>query len=71
MSHGKHTAGKKNGTAEVARIGHLERRLLTSEAAEQRMHIELLKAHERAEDAEREAAQAEKLHSHLQVLASH
>ena len=66
MSNGKHTAGK-NGTAEAARIANLERRLLNSEAAEQRVHFELLKACEGAEAAERNAARIRQLQEELQV----
>ena len=38
MSNGKHRVGK-NGTAEAARIANLERWLLNSETAEQRVHF--------------------------------
>ena len=68
MSNGKHTVGK-NGTAAAARIANLERRLLNSEAAEQRVHSELLKACEGAEAAERNAARIRQLQEPLQVTA--
>ena len=69
MSKGTPSAGK-NGTAEAARIAKLERRLLSSEAAEQRVHTELLKACERAEAAECDAARARQLQEHMQVAAN-
>ena len=69
MSSGKPTVGK-NGTAEAARIANLERRLLNSEAAEQRVHTELLKACEGAEAAERDAAKTQKLQEQMQVITS-
>ena len=70
MSTGKHTVGK-NGTAEAARIANLERRLLNSEAAEQRVQTELLKACEGAEAAQHEAAKTWKLQEEMQVITSH
>ena len=69
MSSGKHTV-RKNGTAEAARIVNLERRLLNSEAAEQRVHYELLKACEKAEAAERDAARTRQVQQQLQVITS-
>lgn len=68
MSSGKQPGGR-NGTATAGRIASLERRLLTSEAAERRVHTELLKACERAEAAERSAAQSKQLEEQMQVLA--
>lgn len=70
MSNGKHTVGK-NGSAEAARIAHLERRLLISQAAEQRVQFELLKACEGAEAAECDAARTRQLQEQLQVITSH
>jgi len=67
MSSGKQPGGR-NGTP-AGRIASLERRLLTSEAAERRVHTELLKACERAEAAERSAAQSKQLEEQMQVLA--
>ena len=61
--------GGKNGPATAGHIANLERRLLTSEAAERRVHTELMKACERAEAAERSAAQSRKLEEQMQVLA--
>ncbi len=68
MSSGKQPGGK-NVTATAGHIANLERRLLTSEAAERRVHIELMKACERAEAAERSAAQSRQLEEQMQVLA--
>lgn len=70
MSNNKHTIGK-NGTAEAARIANLERQLLISETAEQRVHFELLKACEGAEAAERNAARTRQLQEQLLVITSH
>lgn len=69
MPGGKHAAGK-NGTAAAMRIAHLERRLLSSEAAEQHVHSELLKACERAEAAERDAARSRHIQEEMQVVAT-
>jgi hypothetical protein len=68
MSNGKQPGGK-NGPATAGHIANLERRLLTSEAAERRVHTELMKACERAETAERSAAQSRQLEEQMQVLA--
>ncbi len=68
MSNGKQPGGK-NAPATAGHIANLERRLLTSEAAERRVHTELMKACERAEAAERSAAQSRQLEVQMQVLA--
>ncbi|DBA77123.1 hypothetical protein WJX77_012006 [Trebouxia sp. C0004] len=65
VSNSKHSGGK-NGTATAGRIANLERRVLTSEAAERRCHTELLKACERADTAERNAAQFRQLEEQMQ-----
>ena len=66
MSSDRHFQGK-NSAAEAAAIANLERRLRSSEAAEQRVQTELLKACERAEAAERDAAKTRQLQEHIQV----
>ena len=68
MAIGKQSGGK-NMPATAGHIANLERRLLTSEAAERRVHTELMKACERAETAERSAAQSRQLEEQMQVLA--
>ncbi|DBA80110.1 TPA: TATA element modulatory factor 1, variant 2 [Trebouxia sp. C0005] len=65
MSLGKRPGGK-NRPATAGHIANLERRLLTSEAAERRVHTELMKACERAEAAERSAAQSRQLEEQMQ-----
>lgn len=66
MSRGRHPKGK-NGASEAARIANLQRRLRSSEAAEQRVHTELLKACERAEAAEQDAAKPQQLQEYIQA----
>ena len=68
MSIGRQPGGK-NGPATAGHIANLERRLLTSEAAERQVHTELMKACERAEAAERSAAESKQLEEQMQVLA--
>lgn len=65
MSNGKQSGGK-NGPATAGHVANLQRRLVTSEAAERRVHTELMKACERAEAAERSAAQSRQLEEQMQ-----
>ena len=66
-SGGKHTTGQA-GAAEATRMVALERRLVRAQAAEQRVHNELMKAYEKVEAVERDAAQTRDLQTQMQVL---